>query len=99
MLFTSSISTLDNWASKYPRDKFSESTFYDSSVAAALRHGASQYVSEQLLDKAGKISSTSAAICRVSDTLQDPAIVNMLFGTRRNSCLAQALILYYVHIY
>ncbi|KAF6227540.1 hypothetical protein HO173_012179 [Letharia columbiana] len=65
ILFTSSISTLDNWAIKYPEDKVPESAFYDFSVPSAMGYGESKYVAEQLLEKAGKSSGVSAAICRV----------------------------------
>lgn len=65
ILFTSSISTLDNWASKYPDDKVPESAFDDFSIPPAMGYGESKYVVEQLLEKAGKSSGVSAAICRV----------------------------------
>ena len=65
ILFTSSISTLDNWAKKNSGDKVPESAFYDFSVPAAMGYGESKYVAEQLLEKAGKISGVSAAICRI----------------------------------
>lgn len=65
ILFTSSISTLDNWATKHAQAKVPESGFYDFSVPAAMGYGESKYVAEQLLDEAGKSSGVSAAICRV----------------------------------
>ena len=65
ILFTSSISTLDNWAKKHPKDKVPESAFYDFGVPAAMGYGESKYIAEQLLEKAGKDSNVSAAICRV----------------------------------
>lgn len=65
ILFTSSISTLDNWAIKYPEDKVPESAFHDFHVPSAMGYGESKYVAEQLLEKAGKASGLSAAICRV----------------------------------
>ena len=65
ILFTSSISTLDNWAMKYPGDKVPESAFHDFAVPAAMGYGESKYIAEQLLEKAGKDSNVSAAICRV----------------------------------
>ena len=65
ILFTSSISTLDNWATKYPGNKVPESGFYDFSIPAAMGYGESKYVAEQLLEKAGRTSGVSAAICRV----------------------------------
>lgn len=65
ILFTSSISTLGNWAIQYPEDKVPESAFYDFSVPSAMGYGESKYVAEQLLEKAGKSSGVSAAICRV----------------------------------
>ena len=73
ILFTSSVSTLDNWAIRYPEDKVPESVFYDFSVPAAMGYGESKYVAEQLLEKAGKDSSVSAAICRVGQ-LAGPVI-------------------------
>lgn len=65
ILFTSSISTLDNWAVKHPKEKVPESAFHDFSVPAAMGYGESKYIAEQLLEKAGKDSGVSAAICRV----------------------------------
>ena len=65
IVFTSSISTLDGWADKYPNEKVPESAFYDFSVPAAMGYGESKYVAEQLLENAGKKSGVSAAICRV----------------------------------
>ena len=65
ILFTSSISTLDNWKIKRPKDKVPESAFYDFSVPAAMGYGESKYIAEQLLEKAGKDSGVLAAICRV----------------------------------
>ncbi len=65
ILFTSSISTLGNWAIKHPEDKVPESAFYDFGVPSAMGYGESKYVAEQLLEKARKRSSVSAAICRV----------------------------------
>ncbi|CAD6591480.1 MAG: hypothetical protein ASARMPREDX12_005186 [Alectoria sarmentosa] len=73
ILFTSSVSTLDNWAIRYSEDKVPESVFYDFSVPAAMGYGESKYVAEQLLEKAGKDSSVSAAICRVGQ-LAGPVI-------------------------
>lgn len=65
ILFTSSISTLDNWTIKHPGDKVPESAFYDFSIPSAMGYGESKYVAEQLLEKARERSSVSAAICRV----------------------------------
>ena len=65
ILFTSSISTLDNWANKHRGDKVPESAFYDFSIPSAMGYGESKYIAEQLLEKAGKQSGVSAAICRV----------------------------------
>lgn len=65
ILFTSSISTLDNWTIKHPGDKVPESAFHDFSIPSAMGYGESKYVAEQLLEKARERSSVSAAICRV----------------------------------
>lgn len=65
ILFTSSISTLDNWAIKYPEAKVPESAFYDFDVPSTMGYGESKYIAEQLLERAGKSSGVSAAICRV----------------------------------
>ena len=65
MLSISNISTLDNWASRNPGDKVLESVFNDFSITAAMGFGESKYVAEQLLEKAGKTSSVSAAIYHV----------------------------------
>ena len=73
ILFTSSISTLDNWAIKHPDEKVPESAFFDFSIPSAMGYGESKYVAEQLLEKARKSSGVSAAICRVGQ-LAGPVI-------------------------
>ena len=65
ILFTSSISTVDNWTAKNPGTKVPESAFYDFSIPAAMGYGESKYIAEQLLEKAATTSGVSAVICRV----------------------------------
>ena len=65
ILFTSSISTLGNWAVKHPNDKVPELGFHDFSIPSAMGYGESKYVAEQLLEKAGRTYGVSSAICRI----------------------------------
>lgn len=79
ILFTSSISTLDNWTIKHPQDKVPESAFYDFSVPSAMGYGESKYVAEQLLEKARERSNVSSAICRVGQ-LAGPVVKSGLWN-------------------
>lgn len=65
ILFTSSISTLNNWPLKHPDEKVPERAFHDFSIPAAMGYGESKYISERLLEIATEKCGISAAIVRV----------------------------------
>ena len=65
ILFTSSVSTLNNWPAKHPGEKVPESAFHDFTVPAAMGYGESKYISELLLEAGAEQSGVPAVICRV----------------------------------
>ena len=65
ILFTSTISTLGRWSSKYPNQKVPEVGFHDFTIPAAMGYGESKYVAELLLEAASKICGLSASVCRI----------------------------------
>lgn len=65
ILFTSSISTLNNWTLKHPNEKVPERAFHDFTIPAAMGYGESKYISERLLEIATEKCGLSAAVVRV----------------------------------
>ncbi|KAL8829644.1 MAG: hypothetical protein Q9191_001895, partial [Dirinaria sp. TL-2023a] len=79
ILFTSSVSTLNNWPLKHPDEKVPEHAFHDFSIPAAMGYGESKYIAERLLEAATEQSGISAAIVRVGQ-LAGPVVKEGVWG-------------------
>ena len=64
ILFTSTVSTVGNWAAVHPGSKAPEKPIHDLNIPFPIGYGESKHIAERILETAAE-SGVSAAICRV----------------------------------